>query len=132
MLKSVLKPESSITIGLAEVAAVYAIYQTSLPNHADIQSAKPHDNTIESARKKAAWKSASVLGFVFLLTRDVNSFLLGGLALAGIDFMVKHSNGVNPMTGKLAYAPAGSSVQMGDGDQGNVTAFPMPDYSTGY
>jgi hypothetical protein len=123
-LKSILKPEGSITIGLAEVVAVYAIYQTALPNHADITSASPHDQTIESARKKAAWKSASVLGFVFLLTRDVNSFLLGGLALGGIDLMVKHSNGVNPATGKLA----GSAITNPPADAGNVSAFPMPDY----
>lgn len=122
---SVLKPDSSITIGLAEAAAVYVIYQASLPNHADIQAAPAHDMNIEANRKKAAWMSAGVLGFVFLMTRDVNSFLVGGLALGGIDFMVKHSNGVNPGTGKLA----GSEITQQPIDAGNVTAFPVPDYT---
>src|SRR5437868_3815321 len=101
-LKSVLKPDSSITVGLAEAAAVYVIYQSALPTHADIRSAPPHNSDIESARKAAAWKSAAVLGFVFLITQDLNSFLIGGLALGGVDYMAKHSNGINPATGRLA------------------------------
>jgi hypothetical protein len=127
-LKSVLKPPESITIGLAEAVAVYAIYQSALPSHADIASAPPHDSTIETARKKAAWKSAAILGFVFLLTQDVNSFLLGGLALAGIDIMTKHSNGTNPATGKLTAAP-GSSITGAGVEAPNEVAFPVADYA---
>lgn len=126
-LKSVLKPPESITIGIAEIAAVGLIYQSALPNHADIAAAAPHDATIETARKKAAWKSAAVLGFVFLLTQDLNSFWLGGLALAGFDLMTKHSNGVNPATNKLAAAP-GSSIT-GAAMEPNDTAFPVADYA---
>lgn len=126
-LKSVLKPPESITIGLAEAAAVYVIYQSALPNHADIRSAPAHNTDIEAARKKAAWKSAAVLGFIFLISRDVNSFLIGGLALGGVDFMAKHSNGVNPMTGKLSTAPAAGGAISAAGD--NSAAYPMPDYA---
>lgn len=125
-LKSVLKPPESISVGLAEVAAVYVIYSSALPNHADIRSAPAHNTDIEASRKKAAWTSASVLGFVYLLTRDLNSFLLGGLALAGIDYLTKHSNGISPATGRLAVGDPGSAVQNGAGD--NVAAFPLPGY----
>ncbi len=122
-LTSVIKaPEGSITIGLAEAAAVYAIYQSALPNQADIRSADPHNNDIESARKAAAWKAAAMLGLVFLITHDLNSFLIGGAALGGIDYMVKHANAVHPATGKLSgpneTAPADNDV-----------AFPLPDYA---
>jgi len=127
-LKSVLKPPESITVGLAEAAAIYVIYQSALPNHADIRSAPAHNTDIEAARKKAAWKSAAVLGFVFLISRDVNSFLLGGLALGGIDFLTKHANGVSPATGKLALAP-GSSITAAPAAADNATAYPMPDYT---
>ena len=126
-LKSVLKPPESITIGIAEAAAVYVIYQSAMPSHADIASAPPHDATIETARKKAAWKSAAILGFIFLLTQDVNSFLIGGVALTGIDLMTKHSNGVNPATNKLADAP-GSRIT-GMTEPPNDVAFSMPDYA---
>jgi hypothetical protein len=132
-MKSVLKPDSSVMVGLAEAAAVYVIYQSALPSHADIRSAPAHDQTIESARKAAAWKSAAVLGFVFLLTQDLNSFLIGGLALAGIDLMTKHANGVNPATGQLQ-APgstitAGTMGQQDDSGADNAGAFPLEDYS---
>jgi hypothetical protein len=134
-MKSVLKPDSSVMVGLAEAAAVYVIYQSALPSHADIRSAPAHDSTIESSRKAAAWKSAAVLGFVFLLTQDLNSFLIGGLALGGIDLMTKHSNGVNPATGKLqAPGAAITSATMGQQDDtsssaDNAGAFPLEDYS---
>ena len=127
-LKSVLKPDSSLTVGLAEAAAVYVIYQSALPSHADIRSAPAHDKTIESSRKAAAWKSAAVLGFVFLLTQDLNSFLIGGLALGGIDYMNKHANGTNPATGKLQAAPGASIMTAGPAAPDNAEAFPMPDY----
>lgn len=122
-LTSVIKaPEGSITVGLAEAAAVYAIYQASLPNHADIRSADPQNNDIEAARKAAAWKSAAILGLVFLITHDLNSFLIGGAALTGIDYMVKHSNAVHPATGKLDGPNAGVPAD-------NDDAFPLPDYA---
>lgn len=131
-LKSVLKPDSSVMVGLAEAAAVYVIYQSALPSHADIRSAPAHDQTIDSARKAAAWKSGAVLGFVFLLTQDVNSFLIGGLALGGIDIMTKHANGTNPQTGKLQ-AP-GATITTTQGQQqasgpDNAEAYPLADYS---
>ena len=127
-LKSVLKPDSSVMVGLAEAAAVYVIYQSALPSHADVRSAPAHNTDVESARKAAAWKAAAVLGFVFLLTQDLNSFLIGGLALGGIDLMTKHANGINPATGKLA---AGSGITTPDqpGVTGNAVAFPLPEYA---
>lgn len=124
---AIIKPPESITIGLAEVAAVYVIYQNALPNHADIRSAPPHNTDIEAARKKAAWTSAAVIGFVYLLSRDLNSFLLGGLALGGIDFLTKHANGVSPATGKLDI-PGGAVISPAAAGS-NATAFPMPDYA---
>jgi hypothetical protein len=122
-------PEGSITVGLAEAAAVYVIYQSALPSHIDIRAADPHNRDVEAARKAAAWKSAAVLGVVFLMTKDVNSFLIGGLALGGIDMMVKHANGVHPGTGKLA-APGAPQTQQTNAPAGdNAAAFPLPDYA---
>lgn len=127
-LKSVFKaPENSITVGLAEAAAVYVIYQSALPNHADIRSADPHNTDVEASRKRAAWKAASILGLVFLITQDLNSFLIGGAALTGIDLMVKHANAVHPATGKMA----GSAAQVPGDSVELETATPLPDYSDG-
>jgi hypothetical protein len=123
-LKTIFKaPEGSITVGLAEAAAVYVIYQSALPNHSDIRSADPHNTDVEASRKRAAWKAASILGLVFLITQDLNSFLIGGAALAGIDLMVKHANAVHPATGKTAGPAAASGAVELD------TATPLPDYA---
>lgn len=128
-MKSILKPPESIAIGLAEAAAIYTIYNAALPSHADIRTAPANDATIEAARKAAAWKCAAVLGFVFLISRDVNSFLIGGIALGGIDYLSKHSNGINPKTGKLSAAPAaGATIASAGAGDSNAGAYPMPDY----
>jgi hypothetical protein len=125
-LKSVFKaPEGSITVGLAEAAAVYVIYQSALPNHSDIRTADAHNTDVEASRKRAAWKAASILGLVFLITQDLNSFLIGGAALTGIDIMVKHANAVTPATGKMAGSGAAQTVDATQLD----TATPLPDYS---
>lgn len=113
-------------VGLGEGAVVIAVYQHMLPNAASIRvSTTPHDNDIESARRAAAWTSAGVIGFLFLLTRDKNAALIGGLTLAGIDYMIKHSNGFNPATGKL-HSMSDDSIAS-DAIANNV--YPMPEYS---
>lgn len=119
-LKSLIKtPEGGVSVGLAEAAAVYVIYQSALPSHAEIRISDTQNTDIEAARKRAAWKSAAILAVVFLITQDLNAFLIGGAALGGIDLMVKHANAVNPSTGKMA----------GTGNEGNVNPFPLANYS---
>lgn len=120
-LSSVFKqPEASVVTGLAEAAAVVAIYQMSLPNVTDVRTAQPNDRDVEAARKRAAWKAAGILGIVFLLTQDLNSLLIGGATLSAIDLHYKHANGVHPSTGKLSGPePVQTSVE----------DFAVPDYS---
>jgi hypothetical protein len=113
-------PDSKITIGLAEAAVVYEIYQHFLPTHTDIRAANANDTDVEAARKKAAWTSALFLGLVFMMTQDVDSATIGGAALAGVDLMVKQANAVNPSTGKMTSNSAPPS---------NVGAYPLADYS---
>jgi len=122
-LKSAIKaPENAMLLGLAEAAAVFAVYQHAVPNQTDIRSADPHNIDVEAARKRAAWVSAAIIGLTYVITRDLNSVLIGGAALAGMDMMVKHANGVNPSTGKLAGAAPPAAVD-------NDVAFPLPDYA---
>lgn len=98
---SILKPDTSVMLGVANGALIASIYDKTIPSVAAVRVADSHDNDIEAARKHAAWASAGVLGFMYLLTRDRNSFLIGGLVLASVDLIVKHANGMNPMTGSL-------------------------------
>lgn len=121
--KSILNPNTSVMIGIANGALIVSIYDKTVPSVASVRVADPHDGDIESARKHAAWASAGVLGFVYLLTRDKNSFLIGGLVLAGVDLMVKHANGMNPMTGSLDTNDDESI------DPSLVADYPLPDYT---
>lgn len=120
--RSILKPDTSVMLGLANGAIILAIYNGTIPNITFIRTGDSHDDDVESTRKAAAWTSAAILGFMFLVTRDRNSFLIGGLVLAGTDMMVKHANGVNPGTGKL-------DSQHGQSITEDANIYPMPDYS---
>jgi hypothetical protein len=101
MLKSRLANHGTAAgVGVATAIAVYLIYNDALPTLADVKMAQPDDNAAESARKHAAWKSAALIGAVFFVARDLNSYLISGVALVGIDLMHKHANQVNPTTGR--------------------------------
>lgn len=124
MFPSKLNESSAITVGLATAAAVYSIYSSALPNMTDIRASASHNEDVDKERKAAAVKSAAVISVVFLISRDLNAYIIGGLALVGVDYMYKHSNGVNPNTGKLDVSSDGQSVA-----PGLAVAYPMPTYS---
>jgi len=109
-LKSILKPEGSVITGLAESAIILAIYTKNIPDLASVRTALPHDTDIEAARKRSAVESFAVLSLVFLLTRDLGSYIIGGLVLTAADLHVKHSNGVHPATGTLTPPAVGAAV----------------------
>jgi hypothetical protein len=120
-LKSIIKaPENAMLVGLAEVAVIYSLYQKAVPNDTDVRAASALDRDVEAARRHAAWTSAILIGLVFLITGDINSTVIGGAGLAGIDLMTKHANGVNPNTGKLT----GRETEVPDND----VAFALPSY----
>ena len=119
-LKSLLpNPGSGVALGLGELVAVYLIYNSQLPSGADIRAGNPNNTDIESSRKSAAWKSAALIGLVFLLTRDLNSFIVSGAGLTGIDYATKHHNAINPSSGKL---------QTDTGTVAPSNVYSMPEY----
>lgn len=112
-------------LGIANGALILSIYDKNVPSVAQVRVSDAHDGDVETSRKHAAWASAGVLGFMYLLTRDRNSFLIGGLVLAAVDIMVKHANGVNPMTGTL---------ETGDDETISpelANTYPLPNYDDG-
>jgi|SRR5215469_2391343 len=117
-LLSRLQPDSATTVGVLTAAGVFLIYQNALPSAADIRTTPANNPDVESARKAAAWKSAALITVVFLVARDLNSYIISGMALVGIDYVYKHSNAVMPGTGKLEGAPMPSG------------GYPMPDYDS--
>lgn len=111
-------------LGIANGALIASIYDKTIPSVAAVRAADSNDSDIEAARKHAAWASAGVLGFMYLLTRDRNSFLIGGLVLATMDIMVKHANGINPSTGTL------DGTNQETIDPSLVNQYPLPNYDS--
>jgi len=124
MAFSRLKPDSATTVGVITAAGVFLIYQNALPAATDVRSAMPHNEDVEAARKHAAWMSVALIGVVFLVARDLNSYIISGAALVGIDLMHKHANAVHPNTGKLDTGNSGLSIA-----PGLENAYPMPEYA---
>ncbi len=125
MLSKLSAPDSATMVGLLTAAGVYLIYQNALPRVADVRAAAPHDTDVEAARRAAAWKSAALVALVFVVARDLNSYIISGAALFGIDYMYKHNNAVHPATGKLDVSTSGESIA-----PGMAQAYPMPEYAT--
>lgn len=124
MLSKLGAPDSATMVGLLTAAGVYLIYNQSVPNMTDVRAAMPHDPDVEQARKAAAWKSAGLIALVFIVARDLNSYIISGAALFGIDYMYKHSNGIHPHTKKLDVNTNDSIAPS------QASAYPIPDYAT--
>lgn len=115
--------DSATTVGVLTAAGVYLIYNNALPSIADVRTAASHDDDVDTARKHAAIMSVVIIGGVFLISRDVNSYIISGAALVGLDLMYKHANAINPGTGRV------DVLGSGDGIPDN-TLHPIPDYDT--
>lgn len=107
---SILRPEGSIMFGIATIILVNAVYDKELPDTATIHATDPGDVNIDMARKKATLTSAGLVSAIALLTKDVNIFVLGSVALFALDMHTRHANATNPETGSLVsqgqgYAP---------------------------
>jgi hypothetical protein len=115
-IKRLLKPEGSLTAGVATMGLVYAIYSHSLPSQAEMQATSPNDNNIEAGRKKAVIMSAATVAGISLIAKDPTIFILGSFTAIGLDIVTRHANATSPTTGKLvAYndseSMASNSVQ---------------------
>jgi hypothetical protein len=97
-----LKPEISISVGLATAALVYSVYSNATPSITEIRAAKPNDSDVEASRKLAAWTSAGVVAAVSLISKDPTVFILGGGMVVAVDWWHRHANVVNPLVGKAS------------------------------
>jgi|SRR5215475_5285896 len=118
-LLSKLQPDTATSVGILTAVGVYLIYQNALPNMSDIRLAPPDNQDVEKSRRAAAWKSAGLITLVFLVARDLNSYIISGGALIGLDYMYKHSNMIQPATGKLETGGAPSMMAGGQ--------YPLPE-----
>lgn len=108
-------------IGVAGAVVAVEIYRHFVPNMSDIRTAQPFNTDIESAERQALMASTGFLLVTAGLTRSLEVFIIGGLAIIAIDFATKHANAVHPDTGKMA-SPAPTAAGVSE-------SYPMPDYA---
>lgn len=122
MLKSILKPSETIAVGVGIGAVDVFIFTQHLPAMADIRTAQPHNTDVDASRRQATGLCIAVNGFVSLISRDWNVFLIGGIVTVGLSYLATHANALDPATGKMA----GGTPSLGGDD---LQAYPLPDYS---
>lgn len=128
MMKSMMHPDTAIMTGVLLGGAVFLIYNNALPTVADLNTTPANNDAAEKARKTAAIKSAALVGLVAVVSRDLNTFIIGGAAMFGMDYLYKHANATNPGTQKLDPALAGTTTPLAP----VAMVEPLPGYSTGY
>lgn len=97
-----LKPETSLGVGLATAVLVFAIFQNATPSIADIRVSEEQDPDIDSAERLASWTAAGAVAGISLIARDPTVFVLGGSMVVAMAWWHRHANQVNPLTGKAA------------------------------
>lgn len=100
-LVSRLQPDSAVVVGALTAVGVLMIYNHAIPNLTDVRTAPAHDGDVEVSRKTAAIEGVALVVIVSAISRDLTPYIIGGLALAGMDYLVKHHNATDPATGKL-------------------------------
>jgi len=124
-LVSAIDPNTGTVAGILSAAGVYLIYNNAMPSTTDLRTVAPHNLDADAARKTAAYESAALLGVVFLVTRNLDAFIIGGAAMFGIDLMYRHADAVHPATGKVDNTEGGLSIA-----PGLATAMPLTNYNS--
>lgn len=101
---SLLKPETSLMVGLATAAVVYSTYSQALPSIADMRVGAPQNRDLDGARKAASWTAAGIVAGISLLAKDPTVFVIGGSMTIALDWFTRHANEVNPMVGRVGSA----------------------------
>ena len=111
-----LKPEASITVGLATAALVYGIYSNALPSVTDIRVADQGDPDVASAERAASWTAAAAVAGVSLIAKDPTVFIIGGSMVVALAWFHRHANEVNPLTGFASMAGGEAAAYMPDAE----------------
>lgn len=91
-----LKPDTSLTVGLATAAVVYGVYMNALPPVVDLRATPANDPQVYGTEKAAAWTAAAVVAGVSLIAKDMTVFIIGGSMVVALSWWNRHANMVNP------------------------------------
>lgn len=100
------KPADSLTISLATAAGVMVIYNAKVGPVADVHASIPGDISINASIKKAGWEALALVAAMTLLSRDLNTTILGGAAIILEHTMHLHAEMASPASGEVTPSPA--------------------------
>jgi thiamine transporter ThiT len=106
--------ELGVMVGLVNTV----IFLHYMPPVADVRSADAFNQQVESSERTALLATTIFTLLVAGFGRSIETFMIGGAVVVGVDFAFKHANAVNPSTNKMN----AQNVGMG----GSV--HPLPDY----
>lgn len=118
--KSILKPEASVMVGIAEIGAVYGVYQLNVGSSAQAQATDANHPALEASRKKAGYTALVLVAGLFLVTKDANAFILGAGTIVAMELSYRHAIMANPQSGTIENPSPSSAYQPAQ----NVVAFP--------
>ena len=110
--------ELGVLVGLTNTV----IFMHYLPPITDVRSAQPFNAQVESSERTALLATTALTLLVAGFARSLETFMIGGAIIVGVDFAYKHANAVNPSTNKLV------SSDQGGLDMSNVHS--LPDYAS--
>jgi hypothetical protein len=97
-----LKPEASLSVGLATAAVVFAIHSQATPSMADVRVGQPNDDHIDRSERAATWLSVAVVSGISLVAKDPAIFIIGGAATVAMAWWTRYGNQMNPLTGSAS------------------------------
>lgn len=98
---SILKPDTSVMVGISTAALVGFIYNYGVPNVATIHATATQDHNVEAGRKKAVWTASAAVAALALMTRDKTVFVIGGASVIAFDWHARLANAADPADGKI-------------------------------
>src|SRR3954470_24729362 len=79
-----LKPEASLTFGVATIVLVYGIYQHAMPTLVEHRVGQPGDVDAAAAEKAATWTALATVAGISLIARDATIAIMGGSATVAL------------------------------------------------
>lgn len=107
------KPADSLTLSLATAVGVMVIYTGKIGPVADVQASQPGESPVNASIKKAGWESLLLVAGMTILSRDLNTTILGGAALILEHVQYLHAEMASPEDGKIQVNPAAYSQAQG-------------------
>jgi len=111
--------ELGVLVGLVNTV----IFLHYMPPVTDVRAAEPFNASVESSERTALLATTAFTLLIAGFGRSLETFMVGGAVIVGVDFAYKHANAVNPGTNKMQAVEGTGALDTTD----NVHS--LPDYA---